>query len=506
MRSARPSRRPLVLRIGCVIAVLGVASPVVADPIELLSPGSHASVGLGGDPFLSSLRDETGWWSERGFARGPGATMEASFSRPVSRSMLGGASLERREVSWTARRDLGLGGHTGIAARVARPTWRGSWSADPGGVAIGGAGAAVELAARLATRTPALTLEIDAPALAPDAAARGSSAGAGLRFDRGGRLALQASWSSVRAPEALATEVHGEDFAASLNLHSDAYRLDGRWALGRSLAIEGSAAQSRQRSLRVPDASAGFAIAPRGHGDLEQIALHARPTARTRALARWTRRHLDADASLLQDGTTFGALEGARGDLESVLLGLERRHGPRSRELLEGEHARGSASARGEVESWPFTTALVDLLGLRGIGTVDASLRWSRLHAAIERGIGRSLDLRGGLGFYDLEPDAIVESWRPMFLVFGRADLETHRLEARRVQLGAVSLGTTLRARGIALDLGARQFVFARVFRDAKAGQAAAPASAEPTGAAGSPQRGRVPGATEAELSLSRSF
>ena len=81
-----------------------------------------------------------------------------------------------------------------------------------------------------------------------------------------------------------------------------------------------------------------------------------------------------------------------------------------------------------------------------------------------------------------------------MFLVFGRADLETHRLEARRVQLGAVSLGTTLRARGIALDLGARQFVFARVFRDAKAGQAAAPASAEPTGATRLAAAGACPG------------
>ena len=408
MRSARPSRRPLVLRIGCVIAVLGVASPVVADPIELLSPGSHASVGLGGDPFLSSLRDETGWWSERGFARGP----ECDDGGVVQSA--GVAQHARRRFARASR---------GVVDRASRPRARRSHrdcracrAADLAGI--------VERRSGVVWRS----------------GARGPRS-SWRRASRPGRRRSRSRSTRPRSPPMprRAARREGRGCASTAAVGSRSRRAGA--ACGRPGARDRGPRRGLRRVAqpalrRLPtrrpvgtrpvarDRGVGGAVAPAvaaGAGRLRRLRDRAaRPrrsradrTARAAHRAHPCARALDAPPPRRRRVAAPGRHDvrrarEARAAISSPCCSVSSGATGRAPASCWREHARGSASARGEVESWPFTAALVDLLGLRGIGTVDASLRWSRLHAAIERGIGRSLDLRGGLGFYDLEPDAIV--------------------------------------------------------------------------------------------------
>src|SRR6185503_20170417 len=150
----------------------------------------------------------------------------------------------------------------------------------------------------------------------------------------------------------------------------------------------------------------------------------------SRLLLRRTdhRARFEADASWA--GGRFGHLNYAHVDARSW-LGAAEWPVPRGRALLDFESARGRVQARAEVESWPFTDALADLLGARRIARGVGSMRWEVTHAGIERAVRRTTSVRAGLAWYDLRPEAEIESWRPLFLVFGRTDVQREVLDVR---------------------------------------------------------------------------
>ncbi|TMQ59881.1 MAG: hypothetical protein E6K72_01245 [Candidatus Eisenbacteria bacterium] len=159
----------------------------------------------------------------------------------------------------------------------------------------------------------------------------------------------------------------------------------------------------------------------------------------------------------------------------------------RARDLALHVHARRSA-------------------GLEGIGRVTAEAQWHRLHAGLDRPLGAAGRAQLGVAWYDVEPDASAESWRPVFLAFGKTDDRVDALGVRRAQLASVSLGGALRLGGMEGGLALEQFVFARAFRTPPApvesGNSQAAADAAPGGA----KPGGWPGGTRIELTLSRRF
>src|SRR5262249_45202573 len=96
------SRRRARASLWCVaLALLWTTRAGAAGEITpLLQPGSRAALGLGGDPFLSPLLDECGWWSEPGFTTSLVARVRSVASEPLTRrATQGGGSLEFGETS-----------------------------------------------------------------------------------------------------------------------------------------------------------------------------------------------------------------------------------------------------------------------------------------------------------------------------------------------------------------------------------------------------------------------
>jgi hypothetical protein len=174
---------------------------------------------------------------------------------------------------------------------------------------------------------------------------------------------------------------------------------------------------------------------------------------------------------------------------------------------MEFELAQAVLNARGEVESWPFTSGLVALLGVRRVGYATAAAQWSRWHAGLECHPRSWLGVSGGLNAYDIRPTGTLESWQPILFVLGRTDDRVDRLTIERAQLGAISLGGRLVAGRAEVQIGVRQFVAAHIQRSSAAGALATGASPAPgLSPAPSPSPARWPGGTLADFSITMWF
>lgn len=93
--------------------------------------------------------------------------------------------------------------------------------------------------------------------------------------------------------------------------------------------------------------------------------------------------------------------------------------------------------SRGHVEFWPFTSGLIDLLGLRRYfkGTTSGYL-W-RLHLAQSSGFFKLWKYTGGFNLMDVKPDGELRHWRPALYVFGKEDEQIHVFKLTRI-IGAI--------------------------------------------------------------------
>jgi len=478
-----------------------------------LQPGSRAAPGIGGDPFRSPLMDECGWWSEPGFTPSPLVRVQSVASEPISkRATRGGGSLSFGETSWHLLGATRIGGRPlAFAGRLSSPRWSGRLPAAGGELRFSGERSRVEAGVRVEGVAPGLSAQVVGPLWTEGGGRQTTNLGAGLRYRPRPWLAAQASWRGTRTPEAFSSDLYGQPIAASINLRSEQRRLDARVTLRHRVALEGSIARTGYSPIAPATPAFRYEITPAGSSRMDQASARVEVARGLGALARWTRAGFDAEGEAVWGGERFGRLNYARASLESRLLAFESRGAGGTRWLLDAERARAQGEARVVLETWPFTSTLVDLLGLRRIGRVSAEARWHRLHAAVERPLGVAGRAHLGLAWYDVRPVASIESWRPAFLVFGRADDRVDRLGFHRAQLAALSLGGTWRLGGIEHAIAIEQFVFAKTFRTAPAG-AAAPAapSGHPVGDDGDdPGGGRAggwPGGTRLEFSLSRRF
>ncbi|HEY2954030.1 MAG TPA: hypothetical protein VGK89_02130 [Candidatus Eisenbacteria bacterium] len=499
--------RALALALLLVWASGARAAPGVRS---LLEPGSRAAPGLGGDPFRSPLRDECGWWSEPGFAAGPEVRLQSFASEPLtSRATRGGGSLRFGETSWRLLGATRVAGRPlALAGQLSAPRWTGTLAAAGGELRFSGAGSRAEAGLRVNDLLPGLSAQAAGPLWIEGGGRQAASLGAGLRYRPRTWLAAQASWQAARMPEALTSDLYGEPLAASLNLRSEQRRLDARLVVRPGLALESSVARTRYAPNAARTPALRYEVMPAGTSRMDQASAEAGLGRGLEALARWTRSGFELAGDALWGGERFGQLNYADATLESRLVALEARTRRGGRWLLDAERVRARARARFVLESWPFTSTLVDLLGLRRIGRLNAEVEWHRFHAGIDRPVGAAGRAQLGLAWYDVAPAGSVESWRPLFLVFGRTDDRTDRLGFRRAQLAAVSLGGTWRLGGIESAIALEQFVFAKAFSVPVNPAAPASPSGDPAGAAGAFTGGAQargwPGGTRVEFSLSR--
>jgi hypothetical protein len=174
--------------------------------------------------------------------------------------------------------------------------------------------------------------------------------------------------------------------------------------------------------------------------------------------------------------------------------------------LLEVESVEASGEARGALETWPFTSTVIDLLGPRWIARGRLAARWERAQASVDISMNRRLRLRGGVGWYDARLAASLYSWRPTFLLFGRSDERFAVLPVNRLQLASVVVGSEARVGDVRVTLGVQQFVPVRVFEreNGPAGNTGSGASTRGSPAGRPARHISWPGGTSIELRLLR--
>lgn len=466
---------------------------------DLLRPGSHAAVGLGGDPFLSALEDDVGWWSELRLDNRPGALAELETSRPAD--LGGGSGFESRQARWsaTAVGRLGSASWTG-GVGFDEPLWKGAWQGDPGGLSLRGSGRGVVGGLRVRT-LPGLSWQLAGLSGGAASGYERSTLGAGVRYRHRSGSTVQSSWQRAHRSDELRSSLYGEPLEVFTNLSQVNQRVEGRWVAPWGFELEGTVARTRWLPFEAAAAAPRYHFDPAGNSAFDQAGLHW-DAPRRRALLRWTRLDLDVKGAVSWWGQGFGGLDYARAGLESWLSAVELSTTRPSRWLLEFERARLDARARGDIESWPFTSTLVDLLGQRRIFRLQGTAAWERWHVAHERPWGFRVHGRVGAEWIDLRPQGRLESWRPTFLVFGKSDARVDPLSVQRVQLGVLSLGAARRVAGIDLDLGLEQCVFARV-HDARDRTSAA-REPDPTPVSSAPEESGT--GTRVRLTASRRF
>ncbi len=111
----------------------------------------------------------------------------------------------------------------------------------------------------------------------------------------------------------------------------------------------------------------------------------------------------------------------------------------------ELEHLHWNGMSRGHLEFWPFTSGFEELLGLRRYYHAETDGELWRLHLGIRRAFGSRWNGALGVNIVDVYPVARVEHWMPEFLLFGKADEQTHALNIRRLLAGMLHLSAKYR-------------------------------------------------------------
>jgi hypothetical protein len=498
----RRGRALVAALLATALVPVAAGSQTLSDLTGLLQPGSRPSLALGGDPFRSAVDDQYGWWQELGLSREPEIGVEGVWSEPLHSEV---ANLQRALTGRWVVDPPGVRGRLRLGGEIFAPNWGIRWAGGDGAVRLGGSGVGGIVGARARELLPGLTVQGVSPSFGALQDVRGPAAGGGARY-RFRRLAvLQASRESGRSPELLRSDLYGELIQASLNLRSERTRADAAVMLPGRMRLEGSVARNDFQDIEGREIAPVYHLAPRGRSTVAQASVAWDSPIGWRVLGRYTRRDLELHGTAAWGGQRFSELSSATARQESYLVGAEHAPPGGPRWLLDAEMVRADARARLELETWPFTPSTIDLLGLRRIYRALGEARWHRVHVGLECPIRHAGRVGVGLAGYDIQPEGSLESWRPVFLVFGGTDRRLDRLGTRRLQLAALSLGIGLAVGASQVELAAQQFVFAKAFRTSD--PSAPVAVPEPPGSV-SATRGSLSGwsGIEVRASISRRF
>ena len=467
-----------------------------------------AAAGLAGDPFRSLFDPTAGAWGDRALASPAGARIEAESARPLD----GGhtpVELHGSQVSWIAGAPLRVGRTTwGVAGRLTRPAWNAGWGGAASGVSASGGAPEFDLAVRPPLPIKGAQLNVTVPVWSDRDRGAHASSEVSLRWVGVSWLGLAGRATSTQAPDAIRSTLGGEALNTSLNLRGRRVEGEARVVLLPAMIAEGWISSGSFAPLTQRDAALVYHLDPSGlahdRGSVRSGTVQAARGSWRRGTGRSRngRRPVVGAASASGISTTRGqrALVAGR-------RGMAGRDG-RGRWLADFESARATAQGRADIESWPFTSTLVDMLGTRRIYRAGGDLRWEAWHVATERAVGGIARMRAGAGWYDLRPNGSLESWRPVFLVFGRADDEFAALDVSRAQIAELALGGNVLVGGFDVGCDVRQIVWGRAVEHHAAGSPGETPAEETPGAATAPSAdpSMFPAGGRATITVARHF
>jgi hypothetical protein len=458
------------LLLAALALVLAHAPPAgAADLLDLLRPAARPAPGIATDPFRTMFDPDPDRWADRALETRAGAAIEAESARPLDGEHVP-VELRGSRVSWVAASPLALGGaRWGLAGRLTRPSWSAGWAGSDRGVTFDGGAAGMDIAIRPPLPLAGVDVRASFPVWSAPGEERRAPADVLVRWMRSERFALAGRITWDRLTDPIRSTLGGEAVSAGLNLSSQRYEGEGRLLVMRGVVAEASISDAALSPLEARSAAPIYHLDPQGDVRVTRAGATLGAAGGPRLVARRTRFETSANANLSWGGERFGHLNYARLEGNSWMVGAEwPGRDRRGRWIADFESARAQLSGRAEIESWPFTSALVDLLGARRILRGRGEVGWEAWHIATERAAGRSLRLRAGAGWYDLRPQAGLDSWRPAFLVFGQEDLDRMALDVERLQVAEVALGGNLNAAGFELGVDVRQLVFGKSFQRAR--------------------------------------
>lgn len=322
-----------------------------------------------------------------------------------------------------------------------------------------------------------LTLQGVLPAVRGEAMA-GQAGGLGIRWEPGPLAAAQFAQTRQRNDNDVHLQILDTPIRTRLNAIQDANMADVRIGPVHMIEMDGS---WREALYAYADAVSGaeqYELLPDGRTLALTGALRLHPWPRHELLARYREVEFDFAAGGYWGGQQFAWLNYARGEQISRMMAWRWACGATGACRIEWETNTLDAKARGSIESWPFTESIVDLLGIRQICRSAGQASWHRLTVAGGRKSG-SCDVEVGISWFRMHPRAVLETWRPAFLVFGSADYRRDEMAVEQADILMLQLQVDWRVAASQLQLSLQQLAYGDV-REAAVSPSPEPPPPEP--------------------------
>jgi hypothetical protein len=445
-----------------------VAGQVSSGLLSLLQPGGSGPGQVLPDAFQSNFQDTVafsrGWWSHAPDVCRPSFSIQRKQFQPVTRRLT-------RDRSWMQDRATMLRSRASLAAgplRISaeglgrRVTHGAGFQGDDGQARLSGSGDQAAVYLRVHSPSHGLSVLAGGPVWRADDDKAEYERGAAVRWRPNPRWQLQAGRTEDIARYDLGGVVLEDPVPLALDLKRRKWRADTRWRAADRLAVEIQWRNTQLASNNTVTDAPIFDALLDGEGRGWTALLTAETHAGHQIVYRELFEFMDIYADAFKTGQQFGWLNYFRLDVKSHLLGWRQRPADPAGWQFEIEKSTTNIESRLKVESWPFTSAVVDLMGLSRIyyGTLDME-SW-RL-TALRRGRTEHLSWRAGCSLIDVRPQGDLKSWIPAFLGVGVSDVEFSVLDVHSARAASLLLQGRWSMGRVAVDLALQQFVWGRV-------------------------------------------
>jgi len=116
-------------------------------------------------------------------------------------------------------------------------------------------------------------------------------------------------------------------------------------------------------------------------------------------------------------------------------------------------------TTKGHIESWPFTSTLIDLLGSRAYFRTSGDLLLTNVIFGYQYSQMDLFKFGINLKYINIKPDGNLFTWKPAFLVFGVEDLNSYFVKYKTIDGLILKLGSTYRFKKINVYFSFGQFI-----------------------------------------------
>ena len=438
--------------------------PCRANPasglFDILNPGIARDLGLGGDPFMSSLTDQASWWGDSMQAERTTIGYRLEYFEPISPRLTKGRGWLRHtgnEVRAASSLPVGTGrvyGQLGLTHKDQE------LMVDELGnkYSLAGKGSQGDILLRFQDLPEGLAFQFSAPLGASNDHMRSMPLGFGIRYGIPDRFIFQASRVRRLYNHALDLEVEDDTIASSLNLARVISSIDTRLYLGSASWLAYSLRTNKFEDIDQLTDAYRYEIIPVGRSISYEIELAIGRQEEYAFLLRGVWLEFDVGGSAYWGGQRFGKINYFKGDHRTGVLAFEKTSGEKNRWLADITLTELRGRTWGKIESWPFTDSIGDLMGARMTFKGLFRAHWMRFHGGLDRAVGRGR-LKVGVAWYNIFPEAEILNWKSG-LGFPIGSRSFSSLDTDHLQLGALSLGGTIPWGRFRLDLEVFQIIY----------------------------------------------